>query len=432
MFDGDGKPINDGAIEIWQAECARASTRIPKTAQKQPIGPGFRGFGRILTDGDGAFRFQHHQAGSVSRARRRAAGAAPGRDRFSCAACCGTSSRACTFPTSRSTQTDPVLKLVPRSPRDAGRAPPPKPSDARVEHRVCRARTRRYSSISDAAAKRHDARSVASARRRGRSRKRSPRSTARVFDYRLDGPAGAPVLVLSNSLGTESGHVGAADRRVDRAISRAALRQPRPRASAVTPGPYTIDRSSRATSSACSTSSTSIARTSAACRWAAWSACGWACTRRERIDQARVVQYGAAASARPRRWNARIDAVSKGGVESHRRRGHGALVHAGVSAARAADAVRECASMLVATTGRRLRRVVRGGARHGPVGRAGAIGPTDAGRLPAPTMRDAAGRWARRMAEVDTRRAARRTRRGAHFQRRGGRPHSPPRVLGVS
>ncbi len=54
VIDGDGKPVNDAVVEIWQANAAG------KYGQK-----GFRGFGRSATDDQGAFRFQTIRPGRV-------------------------------------------------------------------------------------------------------------------------------------------------------------------------------------------------------------------------------------------------------------------------------------------------------------------------------------------------------------------------------
>ncbi|HKW79376.1 MAG TPA: protocatechuate 3,4-dioxygenase subunit alpha [Casimicrobiaceae bacterium] len=63
IVDGDRKPVGDAAIEIWQADAegkyAQASERGSVTAGA------FRGFGRILTDADGAFRFSTVKPGAV-------------------------------------------------------------------------------------------------------------------------------------------------------------------------------------------------------------------------------------------------------------------------------------------------------------------------------------------------------------------------------
>jgi protocatechuate 3,4-dioxygenase alpha subunit len=54
VLDGDGKPVNDALIEIWQAG--------PDGRFNQP---GFPGFGRVATDDDGAFRFVTLKPGRV-------------------------------------------------------------------------------------------------------------------------------------------------------------------------------------------------------------------------------------------------------------------------------------------------------------------------------------------------------------------------------
>lgn len=56
LLDGDGAPVPDGMIEIWQAD---AAGRYDHPADQQPHAPdpAFRGFGRLATDGDGACIF---------------------------------------------------------------------------------------------------------------------------------------------------------------------------------------------------------------------------------------------------------------------------------------------------------------------------------------------------------------------------------------
>ena len=56
MLDGDGKPIPDAMLEIWQAD---AQGRYPEQ------GAGFRGFGRTLTDPGGEYRFTTIKPGRV-------------------------------------------------------------------------------------------------------------------------------------------------------------------------------------------------------------------------------------------------------------------------------------------------------------------------------------------------------------------------------
>jgi protocatechuate 3,4-dioxygenase alpha subunit len=64
LLDGDGKPVNDGVVEIWQAN-AQGKYASPEDAQNKPIEPGFRGFGRIMTGDDGAFCFTTVKPGRV-------------------------------------------------------------------------------------------------------------------------------------------------------------------------------------------------------------------------------------------------------------------------------------------------------------------------------------------------------------------------------
>lgn len=65
MSDGDGKPINDGVLEIWQAD-AQGQYAHPEHGQQAIAANAFRGFGRILTDGGGGFRFTTIKPGPVA------------------------------------------------------------------------------------------------------------------------------------------------------------------------------------------------------------------------------------------------------------------------------------------------------------------------------------------------------------------------------
>ena len=64
LLDGDGVGVNDGLIEIWQAN-AHGKYAHPEDKQKKALEPGFRGFGRIPTHSKGAFRFSTVKPGSV-------------------------------------------------------------------------------------------------------------------------------------------------------------------------------------------------------------------------------------------------------------------------------------------------------------------------------------------------------------------------------
>jgi protocatechuate 3,4-dioxygenase, alpha subunit len=81
VFDGDGQPVPDGVIEIWQAdaqgnyahpEFSQELERIQKNdpqvkeyAQVQRGQRAFRGFGRVPTQPDGSFRFKTIKPGRV-------------------------------------------------------------------------------------------------------------------------------------------------------------------------------------------------------------------------------------------------------------------------------------------------------------------------------------------------------------------------------
>ena len=56
MVDGDGKPIADGLLEIWQADAAGRFDN-----------PAFRGFGRVPTRADGTFAFSTIRPGRVGK-----------------------------------------------------------------------------------------------------------------------------------------------------------------------------------------------------------------------------------------------------------------------------------------------------------------------------------------------------------------------------
>jgi protocatechuate 3,4-dioxygenase alpha subunit len=64
ILDGMGLPVDDAAIEIWQAN-AHGRYAHPEDTQEQPHTPGFRGFGRVPTGDDGGFRFTTIKPGPV-------------------------------------------------------------------------------------------------------------------------------------------------------------------------------------------------------------------------------------------------------------------------------------------------------------------------------------------------------------------------------
>ena len=64
VFDGDGAPVPDGMIEIWQAN-AHGKYNHPEDVQDKPVEPGFTGYGRIPTDESGSFSFTTIKPGPV-------------------------------------------------------------------------------------------------------------------------------------------------------------------------------------------------------------------------------------------------------------------------------------------------------------------------------------------------------------------------------
>ena len=64
ITDGDGLPITDAVIEIWQAN-AHGRYRHPEDDQDKPLDEAFDGFGRAATDEQGMFRFHTIKPGAV-------------------------------------------------------------------------------------------------------------------------------------------------------------------------------------------------------------------------------------------------------------------------------------------------------------------------------------------------------------------------------
>jgi protocatechuate 3,4-dioxygenase alpha subunit len=64
VFDGDGVPIPDAMIEVWQAN-ADGKYRHPDDTQEKPLDPAFNGFGRFPTVADGSCVFETIRPGRV-------------------------------------------------------------------------------------------------------------------------------------------------------------------------------------------------------------------------------------------------------------------------------------------------------------------------------------------------------------------------------
>ncbi len=64
MVDGDGVPIPDAVIEIWQAN-SFGKYAHPEDLQDKPLEAGFSGYGRVPTDDSGRFSFTTIKPGAV-------------------------------------------------------------------------------------------------------------------------------------------------------------------------------------------------------------------------------------------------------------------------------------------------------------------------------------------------------------------------------
>jgi protocatechuate 3,4-dioxygenase alpha subunit len=65
VLDGDGRPVTDALVEIWQAD-AQGRYAHPEDTHEVPLTFGFRGFGRVPTDAEGRFRFFTIKPGPVA------------------------------------------------------------------------------------------------------------------------------------------------------------------------------------------------------------------------------------------------------------------------------------------------------------------------------------------------------------------------------
>jgi protocatechuate 3,4-dioxygenase alpha subunit len=65
MLDGDGAPIPDGMIELWQADSSGKYDH-PADSRASERDPAFWGFGRLATDADGTCTFETILPGRVA------------------------------------------------------------------------------------------------------------------------------------------------------------------------------------------------------------------------------------------------------------------------------------------------------------------------------------------------------------------------------
>jgi protocatechuate 3,4-dioxygenase alpha subunit len=64
VIDGDGAPVTDAVLEIWQAN-AEGRYDHPDDDQEKLLDPAFHGYGRVATDATGTFRFHTIKPGAV-------------------------------------------------------------------------------------------------------------------------------------------------------------------------------------------------------------------------------------------------------------------------------------------------------------------------------------------------------------------------------
>jgi protocatechuate 3,4-dioxygenase alpha subunit len=64
VLDGDGQPVPDATLEIWQAD-PEGRYPPPEGRRGGQVHPRFRGFGRVPTDAAGVFRFATVKPGRV-------------------------------------------------------------------------------------------------------------------------------------------------------------------------------------------------------------------------------------------------------------------------------------------------------------------------------------------------------------------------------
>ena len=65
VIDGDGAPVPDAIIELWQANAAGRYNHPDDRQADKPLDPHFRGFGRVATDPEGRFRVVTIKPGPV-------------------------------------------------------------------------------------------------------------------------------------------------------------------------------------------------------------------------------------------------------------------------------------------------------------------------------------------------------------------------------
>jgi protocatechuate 3,4-dioxygenase, alpha subunit len=65
VLDGDGAPVGDAMLEVWQANGAGRYDHPDDCRKNRALDPNFHGFGRVATDSDGRFRLRTVKPGEV-------------------------------------------------------------------------------------------------------------------------------------------------------------------------------------------------------------------------------------------------------------------------------------------------------------------------------------------------------------------------------
>ncbi len=66
VYDGEGEPVVDALVEIWQANRHGRYRHPEDTREERPLEDGFDGFGRCATDEKGEFRFYTVKPGATA------------------------------------------------------------------------------------------------------------------------------------------------------------------------------------------------------------------------------------------------------------------------------------------------------------------------------------------------------------------------------
>ncbi|HYM72194.1 MAG TPA: protocatechuate 3,4-dioxygenase subunit beta, partial [Stellaceae bacterium] len=65
VVDGDGAPVPDAMLELWQANAAGRYDHIEDARPDRPLDPHFHGYGRVATNAEGRFKITTVKPGPV-------------------------------------------------------------------------------------------------------------------------------------------------------------------------------------------------------------------------------------------------------------------------------------------------------------------------------------------------------------------------------